>query len=64
MFQKPLARTRECQNANVPMFWGVCCFFIVSGLFEYCGTIIREKRTREEGEEYIYIYIYTYTTQD
>ena len=27
--------------------------FIVSGLFEYCGTINREKRTRETGKEHI-----------
>ena len=39
----------------MPMFrcLGAFVVFIVSGLFEYCGTINREKRTREKGEEHI-----------
>ena len=37
-------------NAKMPMFrwFGAFVVFIVSGLFEYCGTINREKRTTRE----------------
>ena len=46
---------QEQGNAKMPMFrcFGAFVVFIVSGLFEYCGTINREKRTREKGEEHI-----------
>ena len=41
-------------NAKMPMFrcFGAFVVFIVSGLFEYCGTINREKRerAREKGK--------------
>ena len=42
-------------NAKMPMFrcFGAFVVFIVSGLFKYCGTINKEKRTREKGEEHI-----------
>ena len=33
--------------------FGAFVVFIGSGLFEYCGTINREKRTREKAEEQI-----------
>ena len=43
------------ENAKMPMFrcFGAFVVFIVSGLLEYCGTINREKRTREKGEEHL-----------
>ena len=38
-------------NAKMPMFRCFAAFvvFIISGLFENCGTISREKRTKEKG---------------
>ena len=38
----------------MPVFRCLGAFvFMVFGLFEVCGTIYREKRTREKGEEHI-----------
>ena len=39
----------------MPMFRcsGAFVVYIVSGLFEYCGTINREKKIREKAKEHI-----------
>ena len=47
MFQKALARTRECQNANVPMVWGVCCFYC----FWFVRVLWDNKQRKENYRE-------------